>query len=244
MSTTSLAAIDEGTLQREVDETRDDPVLPDRDMAQHQRHAARLLQRLQRLPDAGIGLVDLVEEEDAGHAAVFERLQDDLQRRDLLLVGLRDDDGEIDRRQHALGLGTEFDRAGTIEDGEAIAHEFGLGDIHLDAHLVGARLGGSVADRVLFRDGSLARDRAGPLQDRFEQGCLAAGERTHECNAPGSGDSAIAVCHDRASRNFAFWGTTRAVRAAPGPIVSGFGLADKSAMKARLDRDSGKGHRF
>ena len=50
-----------------------------------------------------------------------------------------------------LGLEGEFDRAGAIEDGEPVAHELGLGDVDLDAHLVGARLGRGIADGVLFR---------------------------------------------------------------------------------------------
>ena len=60
-----VLAIDEGALEREVDEAGDDAALPDRDVAQHQRHAARRLQHLERRADAGLGLVDLVEEQDA-----------------------------------------------------------------------------------------------------------------------------------------------------------------------------------
>ena len=40
-----MLAVDEGALEREVDEAGDDAGLPDRDVAQHQRHAARRLQQ-------------------------------------------------------------------------------------------------------------------------------------------------------------------------------------------------------
>ena len=132
-----------------------------------------------------------------GMPLVLERLQDDLQRRDLLLVGLGDDDGEIDAGEDRLGLEGEFDRAGAIEEGEPVAHEVGLGDVDLDAHLMGARLGRGVADRVLLGDRSLPGDRPGPRQDRFEQGGLAACEWPGQRDAPGPGYSA-AVCHGRA----------------------------------------------
>ena len=95
----------------------------------------------------------------------------------------------------ALGLEGELDRARAVEEGDAVAHEIGLGDVHLDAHLMGARFGRGVADRVLLGDRPLPGDRAGPRQDRFEKGCLAACERAHQRDAPWARYSAIAVSH-------------------------------------------------
>ena len=98
------------------------------------------------------------------------------------------------RGEDRLGLEGELDRAGAIEEGEPVAHEFGLGDVHLDAHLVGARLGRGVADGVLLGDRALPGDGAGARQDGLEKGRLAAGEGPNQCDALGPRYSA-AVCH-------------------------------------------------
>jgi hypothetical protein len=47
-----MLLVDMGALEREVDETDDDVVGPDRDLAQHQRHARGRLQQLERLAHA------------------------------------------------------------------------------------------------------------------------------------------------------------------------------------------------
>ena len=88
-------------------------------MAQQQRHAAGRLQQIQRLANALLALVDLVQEEDARNAERLEPSQNQLQRADLLLVGLGDDDGAVDRCQHRLRLMREFDGAGAIEEADA-----------------------------------------------------------------------------------------------------------------------------
>ena len=84
----------------------------------------------------------------------------------------------------ALGLVGELDRARAIEEGDPVAHEFGLGDVHLDAHLMGARLRRGVADGVLVGDRALPGDRPGARQDRFKKGGLAAREWTDQCDGP------------------------------------------------------------
>ena len=96
---------------------------PDRDLPQQQRHARRRLQHRQRLAHALVGLVDLVEEQEARDLELFELAQDQLQLRDLLLVDLADDDGGIDRRQHRAHVVDELDRARTIDEGVGVAHE-------------------------------------------------------------------------------------------------------------------------
>ena len=71
----------------------------------------------------GIGLVDLVEEQDARDFLVFQLAQDELKLRDLLLVHFADDDGDVDRRQHRAHVVDELDRAGAIEKRVGVAHE-------------------------------------------------------------------------------------------------------------------------
>ena len=70
----------------------------------------------------------------------------------------------------------KLDRSGAIEEGQAVAHEVGLGDTDFGAHLVGARLERGVADRVLLGDRALAGDDAGAREDRFHERRLAARE--------------------------------------------------------------------
>ena len=145
-----MLAIDEGALEREIDEAGGDAVLPDRDLPQHQR--------LRRAPAAAsaamsrtpIRRVDLVQEQEMGNAAILELFEDHLQRRHLLGVGLADDDGGIARRSTRARLVLEFDRAGAVEEGEVVAEEIGVGDIELDAHAVIAGFGRGIADGGLI----------------------------------------------------------------------------------------------
>ena len=140
-------AVDEGALQREIDKTFDQLAVPDRDLPQHQRHARGRLQRCQRLADALVGAIDLVQKQKTGNAEILELAQDDLQLRQLLLVRLADHDRGIDRGQRGAHVMRELDRAGTIDKGVTIAHEGGGGGGEADAHLVVARLGAGIADR-------------------------------------------------------------------------------------------------
>src|SRR5258708_5284613 len=68
-------AIDEGAFQRQIDEARDQPAVPDRNLPQPPRDPRRRLQCRERLADALAGLVDLVEEQEAGNAEIFELAQ-------------------------------------------------------------------------------------------------------------------------------------------------------------------------
>ncbi len=92
-----VLAIDEGAFQRQIDETFDQLAVPDRNLSQHQRHARGRLQGRERLADALVGAIDLVQEQKSGNAEILELPQDDLQLRQLLLVGFADHDGGIDR---------------------------------------------------------------------------------------------------------------------------------------------------
>ena len=175
-----------GALEREIDEAGDDVAVPDRNLPQQQRHARGRLQQLERLAHALVGLVDLVEEQEARNVQLFELAQDQLQLRNFLLVRLAHHDRGIDRRQHRAHVVDEFDRTGAIDECVAVAHEIGGGDRSLDAHLVMARFLAGVADRGARLDRALALDRAGAGENRFEQCCLAALERAHQRDAPGT----------------------------------------------------------
>ncbi len=192
--------VDKGAFQREVDEPGDDVAGEGGDLPQDQLGARRRLQQLQHVMDAGIDLVDLVDEQGARNLLIFELTQDQLQLRDLLLVELADDDGGIDRRQHRAHVMDELDRAGAVEKRISVAHEAGGGDRELDAHAVVARLLAGVADGVAGLDRALARDGTGAREDRFQEGGLAALKRTDQGNAAGTGGSrtvAAVCCHQR-----------------------------------------------
>ena len=192
-----MLLVDIGALEREIDEAGDDVAVPDRNLAQQQRHARRRLQHLERLAHALVGLVDLVEEQEARNFLVFELAQDQLQLRHLLLVGLADHDRGVDRRQRRAHVVDEFDRAGAIDESVTVAHETGGGDRELDAHLVMARFLAGVADGGARLDRALALDRAGAREDRFEQRGLAALERAHQRDAPWTRGSCAVLCHIR-----------------------------------------------
>ena len=81
-----------------------------------------------------------------GNAAVLELLEDELQRRDALGIGLADDDGRIAAGERERAFVLEFDRAGAVDEGEVVAEEADVGDVELDAHAVVAGFGAGVAD--------------------------------------------------------------------------------------------------
>ena len=189
--------VDKGALEREVDEARDDVAVEGRDLAQQELRARRRLQQRQRVVNGGVGLVDLVQEQEAGDLLVFELAQDQLQLRDLLFIHLADDHRGIDRRQRRAHVMDEFDRARTIDEGEVLAHEARGRDRDFDAHAMVARFLAGVADRGSCIDGALALDRAGACEDAFEKSGLAALERAYQRNAPGARGSCAVLCHFR-----------------------------------------------
>src|ERR1700685_1825642 len=153
--------------------------------------------------DAGIALVDLVDEQDAWNFLVFQLAQDELELRHLLLVHLADDDGDVDCRQHRAHVVDEFDRAWAVEERVVVAHEIRGGGGELDAHTVMAGFLAGVADRVAGFDGALSLDRAGAGEDRFQERGLAALERTDQRDAAWTGRScaiAAVCCHGHLPR--------------------------------------------
>ena len=120
-------AIDEGAFQCQIDETLDQFAVPDRNLPQHEGHARRRLQGRERLANALVGLVDLVQKQEARNAQLLELAQDDLQLRQLLLVRLADHDRGIDRRERGAHVVRELDRTGAVDKGIAVAHETGGG---------------------------------------------------------------------------------------------------------------------
>ena len=132
--------VDKGALEREIDKPGDDVAVPDRNLPQQQRHARGRLQELDRFANALVGLVDLVEENEARNVLVFQLAQDQLQLRHLLLVRFADNDGRVDGRQHAAHILDEFDRTRAVHKGVVVAHEVGGGERGFHAHLVMPRL--------------------------------------------------------------------------------------------------------
>ena len=192
-----VLAIDEGALQREIDETLDQFALPDRNLPQHQRHARGRLQGRQRLADALVGLVDLVEEQEARNAEFLELAQDDLQLRQLLLVRLADHDRGIDRRKRGAHVVRELDRTGTIDKGVAVAHEGGGGGGEADAHLVMAGLGAGIADGSSGIDAAGFGDGARARHDGFKKCGFTALERAHQRDAPWTSGTSDVLSHCR-----------------------------------------------
>ena len=181
-----VLAIDEGALERQVDEAGGDAVLPDRDLAQHERLGAGGLQDRQDVAHLRVEGVDLVEEQEARDAAVLELLEDQLQRRHALGIGLAHHDGRVAAGQGERAFVLEFDGAGAVDEGEVVAQEVHVGDVDLDAHAVVAGFRGGIADRVLVGNLALSRDAAGAGEDGFEK-CGFAGEiRPNECDAAGA----------------------------------------------------------
>ena len=117
-----------------------------------------------------------------------------LQRRQSLRIGLADDHRGVAGGECGCRLLLEFDRAGAVDEGEPVAEKLDVGDIGLDAHAVLARLRARVSDARLLRYRALALDRAGASQNGFEQRCLAGEVGSDQCNAPGGADMAVAAC--------------------------------------------------
>ena len=164
-----VLAIDEGALQRQIDETGDQVAVPDRNLPEHQWHARCRLQGRERLAHALAGLVDLVEKQQARNIQVFEFAQDDLQLRQLALVGLADHHRKIDRGDRGAHVVRELDRPRTIDEGVALAHEIRGGGGQPDAHLVTAGLGAGIADGSPGFHAAGFGNGAGTRQYRFEK---------------------------------------------------------------------------
>jgi hypothetical protein len=184
-------------LEGEIDEAGDDVVLPDRDLAQDQRLGARRLQHRHDVTHAGFRLVDLVDEKEVGDGAILELLEDQLQRRHLLLVGLAHDHRRVAGGQHIDGVGLELYGAGAIEEGKAVAEEVDGRHVELDAHAVVAGLLGGIADGILPGHRALAADSAGARKNGFKKRGLAAQIGANQCDAAGAaGWLALRLAHD------------------------------------------------
>ena len=107
-------------------------------------------------------------------AAILELLEDELERRHLLLVGLAHHDRRIAGGQRTSRIGLEFDGAGAVEKGEAVAEKIDRSHVELNAHAVMPCLVRGVADRVLGTDRALPADDAGAGENGFEKGCFSA----------------------------------------------------------------------
>src|SRR5262249_31742400 len=101
-------------------------------------------------------------------AAIFELLENQLERRHLLFVRLAHHDGGIAGGERMGGIGLKLDPARAVEEGKAVAKKSDGGHVELDAHAVMAGLLRGVAERIAAPRGSLPSDGTGPRQDSFE----------------------------------------------------------------------------
>ena len=173
----SFGPVDEGALQRQVDEAGDLLAVPGRDLARDQRRGADRRQRGQQVGQRAAGQVHLVDEEGVRHAQPLQLAQRRLQQGGLGRVGLGDHDGQVDGRQGGVEVGAEFQGAGAVDHRIAVAHEVEAGEVQLHRMAAGARLGAGVAD-LLAADAPI--DGAGDLQQGFHQGGLAGAGGAHE----------------------------------------------------------------
>ena len=213
-----VLAIEESPFEGEVDEADRHIMLPDRELAQQQRRARGRLQHRQSFADAAAGEVDLVEKQNARQPQFLELAHDDLQRRRLAAVGFADHDRRIANGQSVAHVVDEFDRAGAVEEGETVAHIIDAGDIGLDAHRMGARLGAGIADAGALAHRALARRAAAARQNGFEKAGFAALKGADERDQPRPRNSSIArfrgADHDDPPN---FLAVGPAVRRRPGP---------------------------
>src|SRR6202171_1079398 len=190
-------AIDEGALQRQIDETRDQFAVPHRNVSQHQRNPRRRLQCRERLADALVGAVDLVEKQKARDRQILEFAQDKLKLRQLAFVGFAYHHRGIDRRDRGAHVVRELHRAGAIDKSVAVAHETCRGGGKADAHLVAAGLGAGIADRSSGVNAAGAGGRARARQYRFKKCGFTALEEAHQCNAPWTARTSDVLSHCR-----------------------------------------------
>ena len=182
-----MLAVDEGALQREVDEAGDDVVLPDRDVAQHQRHAARRLQHLERLAHAGVGLVDLVEEQDAR-----DRRDPRASCRMTCSAGIFFSSASATTTARSTPASTaSASKANSIEPGQSrkvSRSPMNSVSATLTSTLIWwARASGEASPTVLLLgDRALAGDGAGAGEDGFEKRGLAACERARRVQCTGA----------------------------------------------------------
>jgi hypothetical protein len=163
-----VLAVDEGALQRQVDEAGGDAVLPDRDLPQHKRQAAGRLQHGDDVADRRVGLVDLVEEQEMRDLPLLELFHDQLQGGELLFVRFADHHRRIADGERRLALLLEFDGAGTVDEGEGVVQEGDVREIAFRAHPVIARFGRRIADSRAACHRALPLNGAGSRKNSFE----------------------------------------------------------------------------
>ena len=178
-----VLAIDKGALQGEINEAGDEIAVPDRNLPQYQRHTRSRLQRGQGFAYAFVSAIYLVEEQEARNAQVFKLAQDELQLRQLALIGLANHHGSIDRRQRRAHILREFDRAGAIDERITVAHEASRHGGETHPHLVCACFGTCIAGARAGLDTPGLRDRSRTREDRLKQCGFSALERAHQCDA-------------------------------------------------------------
>ncbi len=179
----------EGALEREVDEAGDllAPFLgADRDLAGDQGRRAHRLKRFEQVANAAAGLVDLVDEDEVGDSERLELPQSRLGEDGAVGVGIDDDDGEVRGRHRERSVGREADRAGRVEEGEAVAEKLEMHQVQFGraGALPGfrARIAGAGAGV----DAALAVDRPGGEEQGLGEARLSRSARSNEGDRPGA----------------------------------------------------------
>ena len=185
--------VDEGALQRQVDEAIDLFALPGRNLSGDQRRGADRGQGGEQVRQSAAGQVHLVDEQRMRHTQPFQFAQRRLQQAGLGGVGLGHHHRQIDGRQGGVQVGAEFQRTGAVDHAIAVPHELKAGEVQLDGVAAGAGLGAGIA-HLVAADPSL--HRPGDLQQGFHQGGLAAAGGAHE-RQRAHGPRGWASCQDR-----------------------------------------------
>jgi len=162
-----------GALAHQIDIAGDLLAVADRHLPQGQRPGREALQGAQDLAHALAGLIHLVDQDDMRDVVIVEELEDRTGGGGLAGLGLDDDDGDVGDHAGVAGVEGELDAAGGVDEGPAVAEVAAVTDGQLGAGATVAGFGGGVTDGIAVLDGTLALNRAGGVQQCFEQAGLA-----------------------------------------------------------------------
>ena len=183
-----MFAVNISPLGGEIDEAGRDAVLPDRDLTQHEGLRGRRLKARYDFAHGGGEAVDLVQEQEVGESDVFELLQNHLQRRHALGIGLADHDSGIAGGKRECAFVEKLHGTGAIDEGEGFVEKFDVRYVELDAHAVIAGFRRRVSDRALGCNRSGSGDCPGAGEDRFEERRLSACEGSDQRDAARAAD--------------------------------------------------------
>ena len=148
-------------------------------------------------------LSTLLRNRKRGYFLIFQLPQNELQLWNFFLIQFAHQDRRIHGRQRSTHSCYEFDGAGAIDKGIAVAHEIGGGEARLQrSPVTGAPL--CWRPPTVFPASTVPWRGIVPVRVRicFEQRRLAALERAHQRNAPWTRGSCAVLCHIPLPENF------------------------------------------